>query len=112
MVLLLELLSAVCVILHRKPTAWMSHFVLGLGVGGWGRACTCMRVLVIQWKDVGYRLAFIPYFRMEPADRVHTSHALPMTVGAVPDAQAGFCCLVFPPVNPLDTLVHWGMFLV
>lgn len=65
----------------------------------------------VYWKDIESRLAFIPHFSMQPADRVHTSRVLPMTVGTVPDAQAGLYCLVFAPFNPLDMLVHWGMFL-
>jgi len=99
MVLLLELLSAVHVILCREPAAWISHIVLE------GR-------VVLHWNDAGYRPAFSPHFSMQHADRVQTSHVLAMTVGEVPDAQAGLCSLVFAPVNPLDMPVPWGMFLV
>lgn len=67
---------------------------------------------IVHWDDVGFTLSFFLHFGMQPADRVHTSRVLPMTVGAVPDAPSELCCLVFAPVNPLDTLVHWGMFLV
>lgn len=67
---------------------------------------------IVHWHYVGFTLSFFLHFGMQPADRVHTSRVLSMTVSVVPDAQAELCCLVFAPVNPLDILVHWGMFLV
>lgn len=46
-------------------------------------------------------------FPTSACNRVCTSRILPMTIGAVPDAQAGLCCLVFAPVNPLDKLGNY-----
>lgn len=98
MVLLPELLSAGCMTLCREPTAGMSHVVLGGSEGS---------SLEGRWVQT----CFYSPFQHAACRQLHTSCVLPMTVGTVPDAQAGLYCLDFAPFNPLDMLVHWGMFL-